>query len=97
MKRRLRDEVVEDLTEAATWYDDHRPGLGLTFLEAVEAALSRIEETPQLYAPIYRGLRRALLPRPFPYQVFFRIQGELLEVYAVLHMARNPEEWMRRI
>jgi hypothetical protein len=28
MKRRLRDEVVEDLTEAAAWYDDHRPGLG---------------------------------------------------------------------
>lgn len=82
MKRRLRDDVVQDLTEAADWYDERRAGLGLRFLEAVEVTISRIEENPQLYRPLYRGLRRAILPRPFPYQVFFRIAGEHLDIYA---------------
>jgi plasmid stabilization system protein ParE len=96
MKRRLRDDVVKDLTEAADWYDERRAGLGLRFLEAVEVTISRIEENPQLYRPLYRGLRRAILPRPFPYQVFFQIAGEHLDIYAVIHMARDPEEWKRR-
>ena len=66
MRRRLRDEVVQDLTEAADWYDERRPGLGLRFLVAVEETLSRIEENPGLYRSLYRDFRRALLPRPFP-------------------------------
>lgn len=97
MKRRLRSEVVDDLAEAADWYDGRRPGLGLRFLEAVEATLVSIEENPRLYRTVHRDLRRALLPRPFPYQVFFRVRGEVVEVYAVLHMARDPEAWKRRI
>lgn len=97
MRRRLRDAVVQDLTETADWYDERRPGLGLRFLAAVEETLSRIEENPRLYRPLYRDFRRALLPRPFPYQVFFRIQGEYADIYAVLHMARDPEAWKRRI
>lgn len=97
MRRRLREEALQDLIEAAGWYEQRRPGLGQRFLDAVELALSRIEETPRLYRSVYRDLRRALLPRPFPYQVFFRLGEDVVEVYAVLHMARNPEEWRRRV
>lgn len=97
MRRRLREEVVQDLTEAADWYDERRPGLGLRFLAAVEDTLAKIEENPRLYRSLYQDFRRALLPRPFPYQVYFRIQDEFVDIYAVLHMARDPETWKRRI
>ena len=95
-RRRLRDEILGDLAEAASWYERRRRGLGLTFLEAVEATLLRIEDTPRQFPVVYRDLRRSLLPRPFPYQILFRIHGDFVDIYAVLHTARNPEEWRRR-
>jgi hypothetical protein len=54
MRRRLREEALQDLIEAAGWYDQRRPGLGQRFLEGVELARSRIEENPRLYRPLYR-------------------------------------------
>lgn len=96
MRRRLRDEIPADLAEAADWYDDERPGLGSRFLEAVEATLTRIEEQPRSFPLVYRDLRRALLPRPFPYQIYFRLDDELVEIFAVFHSARHPDEWQRR-
>ena len=96
-RRRYREEVVEELAEAANWYDERRPGLALRFLEAVEATLSQIERNPKQFRVLYRDLRRALLPRPFPYQIFFRIHGEWVEIFAVIHSARDPKEWKRRV
>jgi len=69
MKHRIyRDDVVRDLSEAARWYDERRPGLGLRFLDALEETLARIEDNPLLFRILYRDFRRALLPRPFPYR-----------------------------
>lgn len=96
MKRLLRDEILADLAEAADWYDDERPGLGSRFLDAVEATLIRIEEQPRSFPLAYRDLRRALLPRPFPYQIYYRLRDDLVEVFAVFHGARDPREWQRR-
>lgn len=98
MKSRVfRAEVPRDLEEAAGWYEEQRRGLGSRFLEAIEETLDRIEENPRLYPVVHRDFRRALVSRPFPYQVFFRIEGRHLSVYAVLHMARDPAVWRRRL
>ena len=40
--------------------------------------------------------RRALLRR-FPYAVYFTVDREELVVLAVLHVARDPSEWQRRV
>jgi toxin ParE1/3/4 len=96
-QRRYREEVPDDLADAVAWYQDRQPGLGLRFLELVEETLARIEENPRQFGVLYRDLRRALLPRPFPYQIFFRVHGEFVDIYAIVHTARHPHEWRRRI
>ena len=96
-QRRYREEVPEDLAEAVTWYQERQPGLGLRFLELVEETLARIEENPRQFRVFYRDLRRALLPHPFPLQIFFRVYDEFVDIYAIVHTARHPEEWQRRI
>ena len=96
-RRRYREEVFHDLSEAANWYEERRSGLGARFLEAVEQTMAWIEENPELFRVIYQDLRRALLPRPFPYQIFFQVHGEYVDIYAVLHAARDPESWKRRL
>lgn len=96
-RRRYREEVVQDLTTAARWYEGRREGLGGRFLEAVEQTMLWIEENPERFPLLYEDFRRALVQRPFPYQVYFRAEGQSVLIYAVLHGARDPEAWKSRL
>lgn len=61
----LRSSAEADLDDAFVYYEMRRLGLGLEFLNAVEATLARIERAPQLFPIVYKDVRRALVRR-FP-------------------------------
>ena len=88
----IRATARVDLREARDWYDGRRDGLGNEFLLAVADAMLALEEAPQRYPIYYRDFRRVLTDR-FPYKIFYRIEGEAVIVYRVLHGARDhPRE-----
>lgn len=91
----IRPEAEADMSVARDWYNAQQDGLGLEFLDAIDAVFARIQETPELYAPEYKGVRRAGLSR-FPYVVYYRLVGETVEVIAVLHGSRGPGLWRSR-
>jgi toxin ParE1/3/4 len=62
----------------------------------VRAAYIRILNNPQSYQELQAGIRRALT-RQFPYAIYFAIDGEVIAILAVLHTARDPEEWQYRV
>lgn len=69
---------------------------GLPFFEALSSTLRSIERNPKLYPVVEGEVRRALFPKPFPYMVLNRIEGDTVSVYAVLQQARDPALWKRR-
>ena len=85
-----------DIEAAFNWYESEERGLGLVFLEEVRAAYNRILENPFKYEVIQSGIRRTLTRR-FPYAVFFSVDDDVIFIIAVLHTARDPEEWQFRI
>jgi toxin ParE1/3/4 len=91
----IRPEAEQDMAEGRDWYEGQRENLGAEFLTAVDDIFERIREMPELYAPEYKAVRRARLVR-FPYIVYFRIIGEVVEVIAVQHGSRNPRRWRSR-
>ena len=58
-------EADEDVFDAFRWYERQSSGLGDRFLEALDARLDSIRESPGQYEPLEYGYRRALLGR-FP-------------------------------
>ncbi|OWK38542.1 Plasmid stabilization system protein [Fimbriiglobus ruber] len=84
------------MAEGRDWYEGRQEGLGAEFLAAVDDTFDRIHETPELYAPEYKSVRRVGLIR-FPYVVYYRIAGENVEVVAVQHGSRNPRGWRSRV
>jgi len=92
----VRPEAESDLAEAQTWYDEQRVGLGDEFITAVESAFEPTRDFPQGYAVEYRQVRAAPLRR-FPYVVFYRLIGEVVQVLAVMHGSRHSREWQSRI
>jgi len=92
---RLRPETEKDLSDAAAWYEQQRPGLGHQFLDEILETLSKIAEAPLMHPIVHRNARRALIHR-FPFGVYYRVAGEVIAVIAVMHGSRDPRKWKSR-
>ena len=86
----------QDLDSAYYWYERQKIGLGKRFLTAINASFQSIQKTPAGYQIIHKDYRRAVLRR-FPYAIFYEEQEDQIVIYAVLHTARNPEDWQERL
>jgi len=84
-----------DIKDAYQWYESQRKGLGESFLLCIEEALSKVSRTPQIYAIVYKDIRRALIHR-FPFGIFYIEGDNHITVLAVLHARRNPQTWKER-
>jgi plasmid stabilization system protein ParE len=91
----VRRAAQSDINDAAAWYDEQRPGLGIEFLHELDAAFRRASDSPELYATVYLDMRRCATRR-FPYNIFFRTRGSKLVVIAVFHASRGPHTWLAR-
>lgn len=93
----FRPQAVEDVVEAAAWYEAHAPGLGEQLIEEILAATHRAQENPELFRIVHRDNVRRVLTKRFPYRIFFSVVGEILYVHAVLHGARHDRRWTERL
>ena len=91
----IRSKAETDLTDAFNWYEDQVSGLGIDYLNTVDAALSGIQQNPTAY-PVVHGKVRRRLVRRFPYAVFYLVEPSKIIVLAVFHIRRNPKSWKER-
>jgi plasmid stabilization system protein ParE len=85
-----------DLDEAAQWYADQRQELAIDFLNNVDAVFSLIMQFPRLGLEVAPGIRRVLTKR-FPFCVYYAIDDGGIVVFAILHLRRNSDVWLRRV
>lgn len=84
-----------ELHDAAAWYEERLPGLGLRFLEAVRRRLDEIVAAPARW-PVAYGARRLLMGR-YPYAIIYRqLANEELEIIAIAHLRRGARYWKSR-
>ncbi len=84
----IRPNAEVDLCEARTWYESQRPGLGDEFLLEIHAAIILLEKDPKRRPFYYKDFRR-ILTRRFPYKLFYRVEGDRVVVFRVLHAKRE--------
>ena len=95
MTVRFHPAAGDELREARLWFEDRSPLSAVAFGQEVDAAVSRIAETPMRYPVAEHGTRRVVLHR-FPYNVFHRVGSEETVVVAVAHQKRQPGYWSSR-
>ena len=97
---RLSEEADAEMAEAARWYERNRIGLGLEFLAAIDTAVARIEENPQIGSRTPgvddEAIRRVFVRR-FPYHVVYIELPDRLQVLAIAHDRRRPAYWVSRL
>ncbi len=74
----VRPAAAADIDDAYQWYEAQRPGLGEEFLVALNATRDRVVEQPEAYPVLQRATRRALIPKRFPYGLFYRVYGDTM-------------------
>jgi plasmid stabilization system protein ParE len=89
-------EAELDIAEAYVWYEQRRIGLGEEYLSSVDACMAGIRRRPEMCRPVHEGYRRALIRR-FPYAVFYEYAENIVTIYAVFHISRDPEKWRQRL
>ena len=96
MKVRFLTPAEIEMLEASIYYESQAAYLGDDFLDIVEAAVTEIAETPEIWPEIDPGIRRRVLRR-FPYSVLYQIINEEIIIVAVMHHKQKPHYWIDRL
>ena len=98
MRLRLKPLAVQDIAAVSVWYDEQSPSLAERFAHALDHTFGLILQHPRAFPVVHRGARRAMVAGPFSaYQVFYRATDTTVVVVAVIHGARHPRHWKRRL
>lgn len=92
MKIEILDAAEKDLLDGYDFYERQSKGLGDYFLDSLFSDI----ESLYLYAGIHGrhfGDHR-LLSKRFPFAIYYHIEIDIIQVYAVLDCRRNPA-WIR--
>jgi plasmid stabilization system protein ParE len=92
----FRKEAQADLDGIFTSYETARVGLGLRFYEQVKGRLRLIADHPKIFAIVHRQVRATKVPK-FPYVIYYRVQANRIEIFAIVHGRRDTSAWKSRV
>jgi len=96
MRVRFVPEADEELSEATAYLNQRSKQAAQRFVADVDRAIQLLLQFPGLGSPLAHDLRRFSL-RVFPYRLIYRIEGEVIRIYAVAHVRRRRGYWRKRI
>ena len=92
-------EAEREFAEAVAFYDKREPGVGQRFARELQVFFNTVCAAPERFRCASRLTRKAKLPKPWPYSVYFVIKRETSEVMitTIWHASRNPAALRRRL
>ena len=94
MKIRILADARDDLIAGHDFYEAQEPGLGSYFLRCLESDVESLGIFGGIHRVTCSGHHRALSKR-FPFAIYYRIEGSVVLIHAILDCRRNPS-WLRK-
>jgi len=95
VKLRFHPAALAELRKSADFYAVRSPQAAQQFALAMDQALQAVLADPQRYVRVSRRERGCRVEK-FPFQIIFRVVGDVIFVVAVAHAKRRPGYWKRR-
>jgi len=92
MRFYFHEDAQRELDKAVEYYEDCQVGLGLEFAQEVYAAIARVIQFPDAWAPMSRNTRRCLVNR-FPFGIIYQVKSRDVRIIAVADLRRGPQYW----
>jgi len=96
VKSEFLPEAEKEFREAARYYENEAPGVGLAFIIEVRKAVDAIAARPLSYPKVIGSIRKHVLNH-FPYNLLYSVEADMILVVAVAHQKRRPTYWRRRM
>ena len=96
MNSAFHPEAREEFLAAIDLYNQTEPGLGLDFASEINAAVELIEAFPNAWTLVDFEIHRCLVRR-FPYALLYAVEKDMVMIYAVMHVHRDPDYWKSRL
>ena len=93
---RFRPAAARELAADFRHYETNYPGRGRRFVDAIDAVLGRVTESPTRFPILLEPDIRSAKVTRYPYRVVFIMLGSDIDVLAVAHAKRRPRYWRRR-
>jgi hypothetical protein len=90
-KIEVRPLATLEIIEAYDWYESKKTGLGLDFLNELEAFYKNLLINPRTHSYYEKPVRQGQIKR-FPYTVVYEIFGMTIVIYSVFMARRNPSK-----
>jgi hypothetical protein len=95
MKALMIASAQAELRETVLYYESRESGLGLRFLDEVDACIQQIESLPNAWPLVSKRSRRARLAH-FPYGLVYQLIDNRALILAIAHLKRRPNYWRSR-
>lgn len=94
MKIRILRAASQDLIDGYRFYAAQGEGIGDYFLDSLYSDIDSLALTAGVHQTHFGGYHRMLSKR-FPFAVYYRLEGDIVLVFAVLDCRRKPA-WVRK-
>ena len=85
-----------ELRSAIVYYEEQSTGLGLRFLNHVEATIELILRHPEAWRSISENHRLCRVMK-FPYGLIYAIDNDGIIFVATMHLHKHPDSWKKNI
>ena len=89
---RFTSAALTELKQATLHYEEKENGLGGTFLDEVDATVTRILANPRAWHPLSPRARRCRTHR-FPFGLIYQIRSSEILITSVMDLRRDPTSW----
>ncbi|PWT94520.1 MAG: plasmid stabilization protein [Blastocatellia bacterium] len=89
---RFTSSALTELRQAILYYEQRENGLGTTFLDEIQATISRILQNPTAWHQLSQRTRRCRTHR-FPFGLIYQIRRDEILVVSVMDLRRDPMRW----
>ncbi|MDQ7043506.1 MAG: type II toxin-antitoxin system RelE/ParE family toxin [Sulfurimonas sp.] len=95
MNIKILDEAEKDIAMGISFYEAQKDGLCKYFLDSI---LSDIESL-HIYAGIHIVISEyyRLLSKRFPFSIYYKINDDVIYIYAILDCRQNPNSTVKRL
>jgi plasmid stabilization system protein ParE len=95
LRIRLLSIAVDDIASGRSFYERQQAGLGDYFLDSLFSDIDSLLLHAGIHQKVF-GYHRTL-SRRFPYAIYYRVEGEEIQIWRVLDCRQNPVSIAKRL
>ena len=91
---KVRDNALDDIENGFEWYEEKIEGLGLRFINEVEATINYISKYPEHFQVKSKKPYREAVLKIFPYVIIYEIRKKekSIVIYSVFNTHQDPDK-----